>query len=143
MKVKKLRKNAKMPYRATAGSAGYDLFACIDTPKVINPGKIVMIPTGLAIQLEEERCGGFIFARSSLGAKYGIVPANCVGVIDSDYRGEVMVALTNLSDAPYTVNPNDRIAQLVVMAVGQPVITEVEELDSTDRGDGGFGSTKR
>ena len=143
MKVKRVRKNAKLPYHATKGSAGYDLFACLDVPMVVAPHKTVMVPTGIAVQLEEERCGGFVFARSSLGVKKGIVPANCVGVIDSDYRGEIVVGLTNFSEVAYTINPQDRIAQLVILAVGHPIIQEVEELDESERGEDGFGSTKR
>lgn len=143
MKVKRIRKNAKLPFHATEGSAGYDLYACIDVPMVIPPHKTVMVPTGIAVELEEKQCGGFVFARSSLGAKKGIVPANCVGVIDSDYRGEIVVALTNMSDIGYTINPQDRIAQLVILAVGHPIIEEVEELTPTERGEGGFGSTNR
>lgn len=143
MKVKRVRKNARLPYHATEGSAGYDLFACLDVPMVVAPHKTVMVPTGIAVQLEEKRCGGFVFARSSLGVKRGIVPANCVGVIDSDYRGEIVVGLTNFSEVAYTINPQDRIAQLVILAVGHPVIEEVEELDESERGEGGFGSTNR
>ena len=108
----------KLPKRATKGSAGYDLYACIGEPLVIQPGQVQKVPTGVAIELADENCVALVFARSSMGIKYGVIPANAVGVIDSDYRGEVCVFLRNHSDAPYTVQPQDRVAQLVVMPVG-------------------------
>ena len=141
--VKKLRENAKMIKRATKGSAGMDLCACIDAPVTINPGEIKVIPTGLAIALESENYVAYIFARSGLAIKHGITLANCVGVIDSDYRGELCVGLTNISQTPYTIECDERIAQLVIspVCICEPV--EVEELDDTERGAGGFGSTGR
>lgn len=141
LKVKKLRENAKMIQRATSGSAGMDLHACIDESVTINPGEIKVIPTGLAIALESANYVAYIYARSGLAIKHGITLANCVGVIDSDYRGEVCVGLTNISKEPYTVTPDERIAQLVIAPVSMCEAVEVEELDSTERGAGGFGST--
>jgi len=143
LKVKKLRENAKMIKRATKGSAGMDLCACIDSPVTINPGEIKVIPTGLAIALESENYVAYIFARSGLSIKHGITLANCVGVIDSDYRGELCVGLTNISKTPYTIECDERIAQLVISPVCICTPIEVEELDDTERGAGGFGSTGR
>lgn len=141
LKVKRVREGAKLPVRATEGSAGYDLYACIGEPLVIQPGQVQKVPTGIAIELADENCVALVFARSSMGVKYGVIPANAVGVIDSDYRGEVCVFLRNHSDAPYTVQPQDRVAQLVVMPVLLPEIEEASELSDTARGQGGFGST--
>lgn len=141
LKVKRVREGAKLPARATKGSAGYDLYACIGEPLVIQPGQVQKVPTGVAIELADEKCVALVFARSSMGVKYGVIPANAVGVIDSDYRGEVCVFLRNHSDAPYTVQPQDRVAQLVVMPVLLPEIEEASELSDTARGQGGFGST--
>lgn len=141
LKVKKLRENAKMIKRATKGSAGMDLHACIDSEITIEPGEIKVIPTGLAIALQNENYVAYIYARSGLAIKHGITLANCVGVVDSDYRGEVCVGLTNISKNPYTIIPDERIAQLVIAPVCICDAVEVEDLDSTERGEGGFGST--
>ncbi len=141
LKVKKLRENAKMISRATKGSAGMDLHACIKEEITINPGEIKVIPTGLTIALENENYVAYIYARSGLAIKHGITLANCVGVIDSDYRGEVCVGLTNISEESYTITPDERIAQLVIAPVCICDAVEVEELDDTERGTGGFGST--
>ena len=141
LKVKKLRENAKMIERATKGSAGMDLHACIDEPITIEPGEIKIIPTGLAIALENENFVAYIYARSGLAIKHGITLANCVGVVDSDYRGEVCVGLTNISKNTYTITPDERIAQLVIAPVCICDVKEVEILDDTERGEGGFGST--
>ena len=141
LKVKKLRANAKMIERATKGSAGMDLHACIDEPITIESGEIKVIPTGLAIALENENFVAYIYARSGLAIKHGITLANCVGVVDSDYRGEVCVGLTNISKTPYTITPDERIAQLVITPVFTPGFTEVSELTDTKRAGGGFGST--
>lgn len=141
LKVKKLRENAKMIKRATKGSAGMDLHACIDEDITINPGEIKIIPTGLAIALENENYVAYIYARSGLAIKHGITLANCVGVIDSDYRGEVCVGLTNISKESYTIKADERIAQLVIAPISICETVEVEELDDTERGEGGFGST--
>ena len=140
LKVKKLRENAKMIERATKGSAGMDLHACIDAPVTITPGEIKIIPTGLAIALENENFVAYIYARSGLAIKHGITLANCVGVVDSDYRGEVCVGLTNISKTEYTITPDERIAQLVIAPVCICDVLEVESLDDTERGEGGFGS---
>lgn len=141
LKVKKLRPDAKLPKRATEGSAGMDLYACIDAPVEILPHQRALIPTGIAIALDSPRCAAFIYARSGLAIKSGVAPANCVGVVDSDYRGEVCVGLLNSSDEPVTVEPFERIAQMVIAPVELPVIEEVDDLDETERGKGGFGST--
>lgn len=138
--VKKLNDNAKIPRRATEGSAGYDLCTCITEPVTIEPGERFVFPTGIALALPKNTAG-MIYTRSGLGIKHGIHVTNGVGVIDWDYRGEVRVGLHNLSHDPYTVNPGDRIAQLILTPVLTPEVCEVEELDETDRGSGGFGST--
>ncbi len=141
IKIKKLRENAKIPFRATPGSAGMDLYACIDEPMLIEPQKIAVIPTGIAVELESPEYVALIYARSGLAIKHGIAPANCVGVVDSDYRGEVCVGLVNQTDEPFTVQPQDRIAQMVIAPVELPRIEVVDELGGTERGAGGFGST--
>ncbi len=138
--VKKIRENAVIPKIATMGSAAADLCACIDGPVTLEPGKCATVPTGLAFSLPEGY-GAFIFARSGLGIKHGIVPSNCVGVIDSDYRGEVCVGLYNHSEESYTISPGDRIAQMAIIPVLMAEYVGVEELSETDRGKGGFGST--
>ena len=140
VKVKKLRENAVIPKIATKGSAAADLYACIEEEVVIPAGGSAVIPTGIAVAVPEGY-GAFIFARSGLGIKHGIVPRNCVGVIDSDYRGEVCVGLQNHSDKEYTVQPQDRIAQMAIMPVMPADFVECEELSDTERGEGGFGST--
>ena len=139
----KLGKEIPFPAYATAGAAGMDLRACLDTPLTLKPGDRVGVPTGFAIALPGPEWVAYIFARSGLGIKNGITLPNCVGVIDSDYRGEIIVALTNLSDTPYTIQPGDRVAQLVISPVVQAQISLVDELDETGRGAGGFGSTGR
>lgn len=131
----------KKPSYATDGSAGMDLPACIDEAVTLNPGDRFAVPTGMAIELPSSDYVAYIFARSSLGLKKGITLPNCVGVIDSDYRGELKVALTNISKEPYTVNPGERIAQLVIAPVIRVELEEKDELGDTDRGAGGFGST--
>lgn len=143
LKVKKLRENAHMIKRATKGSAGMDLYACIDSPVTLEPGEIKIIPTGIAIALENENYVAYIYARSGLAIKHGVTLANCVGVVDSDYRGEVCVGLTNISKTAYTIEPDERIAQLVIAPVCMCEPLEVESLDETERGEGGFGSTGR
>ena len=143
LKIKKLRENARVPFRATAGSAGMDLYACIDEAITIAPHEIKLIPTGIAIALENAEYVAYLYARSGLAIKHGIAPANCVGVIDSDYRGEVCVGLINQTTEPFVIEPNERIAQMVISPVILPEIEVVDELDDTDRGAGGFGSTGR
>jgi dUTP pyrophosphatase len=141
LKIKKLRKEARVPLRATSGAAGMDLYACLDAPVTIGPGERKIIPTGLAIELDSPELVAYLFARSGLAIKHGIAPANCVGVIDSDYRGEVCAALHNISDEAYTVQDGERIAQMVISPVVLPQIEVVGELGDTERGAGGFGST--
>ena len=141
LKIKKLNENAVIPKAATSGSAGMDLYSCIESDIVINPGERYLVPTGIAISLESADYVAYIFARSGLAIKSGITLANCVGVIDSDYRGEIKVGLINQSDKPFTISNNERIAQLVISPVILPQIFEVDELDSTERAAGGFGST--
>ena len=137
----KIGRELPWPQRATAGSAGMDLSACIEEDIIIAPRQLVRIPTGIAIALPGPEYVALVYARSGLGIKHGITLSNGVGVIDSDYRGEIMVGLTNLSDKLYTIHPGDRIAQLVVTPVVLPELERVEELDDTSRGAGGFGST--
>ena len=137
----KLGREVPYPYYASPGAAAMDLYACLDDDVTILPGQRVMIPTGLAIALPDAGYVALIFARSGLGVKHGIVPANCVGVIDSDYRGEILVGLQNSWDADYVIQPADRIAQLMVVPVVQAQVKMVDQLDETQRGAGGFGST--
>lgn len=141
LKIKKLKSNAKIPMRATDGSAGMDLYACIDEPVTLAPGELAVVPTGFAIELPDNGCAAFLYARSGLGVKHGICLSNGVGVIDSDYRGEICAGLCNVSNEPYTINPDERICQMVIAPVLLPQITEVSELGDTERGEGGFGST--
>ena len=129
------------PFYATPGAAAMDLHACVDGAVTIPAGGRRVIPTGIAIALPSAEYVALVFARSGLGIKHGIALSNGVGVIDSDYRGEIRVGLTNLSDTPYTVQPGDRIAQLAVMPVVQAELERVDSLDETGRGTGGFGST--
>ena len=138
--VKLLKSNAKLPVRVTEGSVGYDIAACIEDSVIIKPGETKMIGSGFAIALESGYAA-FIYARSGLGIKHGIVPGNCVGVIDSDYRGEVIVGLKNTSDMPFEVKDGDRIAQMVITKCELPEPLITEDLDETPRGAGGFGST--
>lgn len=141
IKIKKLKENAKIPKRATSGSAGMDLYACIDEPITLAPGQLAIVPTGIAIALPDNGCAAFLYARSGLGVKHGICLSNGVGVIDSDYRGEICAGLCNVSDKPYTIEPDERVCQMVITPVLTPDVVEVNELDDTDRGEGGFGST--
>ena len=138
----KLKEEAILPRRATLDSAGCDLHACLDSEVTVLPGETRLIPTGFAMAIPRG-FGGFIFARSGLGVRHGMVPANCVGVIDADYRGEGLVALRNHSQTPYTVRPGERVAQMVVLATPMWESEETESLDETQRGAGGFGSTGR
>ncbi len=142
LKIKILKDGAVVPKRATEESAGLDLSALLENPVTINPHEIVKIPTGIAIELEKG-FAGLIYPRSGLAAKHGISLANCVGVVDSDYRGEVLVAVINHSDTPFTVNPGERIAQLVISPVILPEVEITDNLNTTERGAGGFGSTGR
>lgn len=140
IRVKKLRSNAILPTYGSQEAAGADLYACLDADVTIEPGCTFMIPTGLSMELPLGYAG-FIYARSSLGSKRGLAPANKVGVIDSDYRGEFMVALHNHGKIAQTVCHGERIAQLVIAPVITPGFVETAELSSTQRGSGGFGST--
>ena len=139
----KIGRELPLPQFATPGSAAMDLRACIDAPVTIPAGGRTVIPTGLAMALPSADYVALVFARSGLGIKKGVCLSNGVGVIDSDYRGEIAVGLANLSAEDYTVMPGDRIAQLMVVPVVQPTVTLAEELDETGRGVGGFGSTGR
>lgn len=141
IKLKKLNPKAILPKRATDGSAGSDLHACIDSPIIIKAGETEKIPTGFAVELPNNQVVALVFGRSGLGINHNISPANCVGVIDSDYRGEIIVGLHNSSKNDFEIRPNDRIAQLVIMPVIPVDYVEVEELDVTGRAEGGFGST--
>lgn len=141
LKFVKLSKDAVIPKRATGGSAGLDLCACAGKSILLKPGERALIHTGIAISLPKSDFVALIFARSGLAIKHGITLSNGVGVIDSDYRGEICVGLCNLSSEDYTINPGERIAQLVVMKVETPTPLEVTSLDETARGMGGFGST--
>ncbi|MBO5333924.1 MAG: dUTP diphosphatase [Clostridia bacterium] len=141
LKIKKVRENAKLPTRATVGSAGMDLYACIDEPITLNGGDKAVIPTGIAIGLSSPEYAAFVYARSGLAIKHGIGLLNSVGVIDSDYRGEICVGVINQLKEPYTIVPFERIAQMVIQPVALPELLEVDDLDETDRGAGGFGST--
>ena len=140
MKFKKLRPDAKAPVYGSVDAAGADLYACVSEPVAFAPGQTIMIPTGIAVAIPRGYVG-LVFARSSLGTKRGLAPANKVGVIDSDYRGEYIVALHNHGTAARTVAHGERIAQLVITPVITPGFAEAEELSDTQRGAGGFGST--
>lgn len=142
IKVKLLRPGAKLPTYGTEFSAGADLYACLEENVVIAPGQTCKIPTGIAMELPIG-CAGLIYARSSMGTKKGLAPANKVGVVDSDYRGEFLVFLHNHGTEAQTVAHGDRIAQLLVTPVFTPGFIEAEALSDTVRGDGGFGSTGR
>ena len=142
IRIKKLRSEATIPTYGSAAAAGADLYACLEKEVTIPAGKTVFIPTGLAMEIPSG-CAGLIYARSSMGTKRGLAPANKVGVIDSDYRGEVMVALHNHSQDDQTVQPGERVAQLVITPVFTPGFEETDDLTDTVRGIGGFGSTGR
>ncbi len=141
IRIKKLKNNAIIPTRGSLQAAGYDLYACLDSESVeIEPHKTVKIGTGLSVEVPDGYFGA-IFARSGLAAKQGLRPANCVGVADSDYRGEYIVAVHNDTDEPKIIENGDRIAQLVIMPYLSVEFEEAQELDATERGAGGFGST--
>ena len=141
VKVKIMREGAVVPKIATAGSAAADLYACIDEPLTLGGGEKAVIPTGIAIELPSAELAAFVFARSGLAIKHGIGLLNSVGVIDSDYRGEICVGVINQLKDEYTIQPDERIAQLVIMPVSLIAPVEAESLDETERGSGGFGST--
>ncbi|OMG53811.1 deoxyuridine 5'-triphosphate nucleotidohydrolase [Azonexus hydrophilus] len=129
------------PHYATPGSAGLDLRACLDAPLELSPGQTVLVPTGMAIHLADPGLAAMILPRSGLGHKHGIVLGNLVGLIDSDYQGQLMVSVWNRGQQAFTISPLERIAQLVVVPVLQVGFNVVDEFSSSDRGEGGFGST--
>ena len=138
--IKRLRGNAVFPTYATAHSAGADLYACLEVPVTLAPGETRMIPLGYSMAIPAGWVG-LIFARSGLASKRDLAPANKVGVVDADYRGEWFIPLHNHGSQPQTVQPGERIAQLVIVPCMTAAFTEVSELDETERGAGGFGST--
>ena len=140
VKIRKLCEKAVVPTYGSEYSAGADLYACEENTVTIAPHETILIRTGLSVEIPEG-FGGFIYARSGLATKKGLAPANKVGVIDADYRGEVMVALHNHSEVPQTVEPGERVAQLVIAPFLKAEFTVAEELSDTVRGTGGFGST--
>ena len=140
IRVKKLRPGATLPAYGSLGAAGADLTACLDTPVTIAPGQTAFIPTGIALEVPAN-CAGLIYARSGMACKQGLAPANKVGVIDSDYRGEILVALHNHGCQSRVIMPGQRIAQLLITPVLTPAYEEVPELSDTLRDAGGFGST--
>lgn len=140
IKIKKLKENAIIPTRGSNQAAGYDLYACIDSTIYISPHETIKIDTGIAVELPDGTFGA-VFARSGLATKEGLSPANKVGVIDSDYRNSIIVALHNHSNMSRTISPGERIAQLVVLPYLPIEFEEVEELSDTERGNGGFGHT--
>ncbi len=135
------RLHDSLPHYATEGSAGLDLRACIDGPLVLGPGETQLIPTGIAIHLEDAGYAALLLPRSGLGHKHGIVLGNLVGLIDSDYQGPVMVSCWNRGRDPFTVQPLERIAQMVIVPIVQARLNIVEEFAASTRGSGGFGST--
>lgn len=143
VKVLDARLRAQLPHYATDGSAGLDLRACIEQPLTLAPGQTELIPCGLAIHLADSRLAAMILPRSGLGHKHGIVLGNLVGLIDSDYQGQVFVSAWNRGSHPFTIEPLERIAQLVVVPVVQVAFNVVEEFGASARGAGGFGSTGR
>jgi dUTP diphosphatase len=141
VKVLDPRLHEMLPKYATPGAAGIDLRACIDAPLVLSPGKAELVPSGIAIHLEDPGLAAMVLPRSGLGHKHGIVLGNLVGLIDSDYQGQVMVSIWNRSAEPFTLQPMDRVAQLVVVPVVQVGLNIVEDFATSQRGEGGFGST--
>jgi len=143
LKVLDARMAEQIPAYATPGSAGLDLRACLDAPLVLEPGQTSLIPTGLAIHVDDPGLAALILPRSGLGHKHGIVLGNLVGLIDSDYQGQLMVSCWNRSAATFTVQPMERIAQLVIVPVVQATFRQVTEFGESERGGAGFGSTGR
>ena len=141
LKILDARVAGQLPAYATPGSAGLDLRACLDAPLVLEPGQTQLIPTGLAIHVADPGLAALILPRSGLGHKHGIVLGNLVGLIDSDYQGQLMVSCWNRGQAAFTIQPMERIAQLVIVPVLQAAFRRVDEFDASDRGEGGFGST--
>ena len=143
VQIKRCRDAAQSPHYETLGSAGLDLRACIDQSITLQPGATDLLPTGLAIYLEDPNYAAMILPRSGLGHKHGIVLGNLIGLIDSDYQGELMISCWNRSDTAFEIQPLDRIAQLVIVPVLQADFIWVDEFAASDRGDKGFGSTGR
>lgn len=141
VKILDPRLRGSLPQYATAGAAGLDLRACVDGPVTLAPGAAELLPSGLAIHLGDPGLAAIVLPRSGLGHKHGIVLGNLVGLIDSDYQGQVMISVWNRSGAPFTIYPMDRIAQLIVVPVVQVKLNVVEEFAASERGAGGFGST--
>lgn len=141
LKILDSRLHEQMPTYATPGSAGLDLRACIDSAIVLQPGETTLIPTGMAIHLDNTYYAALILPRSGLGHKHGIVLGNLVGLIDSDYQGQLMVSCWNRGTATFELNPMERIAQLVIVPVVQAEFHLVDDFEKSDRGEGGFGST--
>ena len=140
IQIKKLHPNAILPTYGSVEAAGADLYACLEEPVIVEPGKTAWIPTGLAMEVPKG-CAGLIYARSGMACKKGLAPANKVGVIDSDYRGPVTVVLYNHGEESQTISHGERIAQMVITPVLTPAYEEVQDLTDTGRGQGGFGST--
>ena len=140
IRVKKLQKNAILPTYGSEEAAGADLYACLDAAVAIGPGETAFIPTGIALEVPVG-CAGLIYARSGMACKRGLAPANKMGVVDSDYRGEILVALHNHGNVSQTVETGERVAQFVITPVLTPAYEAVEELTDTARNQGGFGST--
>jgi len=138
---KRLGNDIPLPHYGTEGSAGLDLRACLEDTLVLNPGETKLIPTGMSIYIEDNGLAAMILPRSGLGHKHGIVLGNLVGLIDSDYQGELMVSCWNRGDKPFTMEIGERIAQLIIVPVVQAEFDLVQEFEATDRGAGGFGST--
>ncbi len=143
IKVLDARMADSLPAYATPGSAGLDLRACLDEPIVLEPGQSQLIPTGLSMHLGDPGLAAMILPRSGLGHKHGIVLGNLVGLIDSDYQGPLMVSCWNRGTTTFTVQPMERIAQLIIVPVVQATFRQVESFDASERGEGGFGSTGR
>ena len=140
IRVKIMRQGAKLPTYGTEEAAGADLYACLDAPVTIEPGQTAFVPTGIALEVPKH-CAGLVYARSGLACKRGLAPANKVGVIDSDYRGEIFVVLHNHGNVAQTDENGERVAQLVITPVLQPAYRWAEDLSDTERNTGGFGST--
>jgi dUTP pyrophosphatase len=143
VKILDARLREQPPAYATAGSAGLDLRACLQAPLRLEPGATALVPSGIAIHLADPAYAAVILPRSGLGHRHGVVLGNLVGLIDSDYQGQIMVSVWNRSADAYTIQPLERIAQLMVVAVAQAQLNVVDEFDATERGGGGFGSTGR
>jgi dUTP diphosphatase len=141
LKILDTRIGDRLPHYATAGSAGLDLRACLDAPLTLNPGETQLVPTGLAIHLADPGYAALILPRSGLGHKHGVVLGNLVGLIDSDYQGQLMVSVWNRGQEAFTIEPFERIAQMVIVPVMQASFRLVQEFEASHRGEGGFGST--